>query len=175
MDIEIGTILEYDEIIDRSEYTENGYIAPYYLKTYKFEILPFNRIEKSIRTDLINLLNETFKDTKYTEQFIRLNWQGLNIFYVMITTENKLVGCIAIDRRNMNPFISNLYILEEYRNKGYGKYLINYSNKYIKRLGYTYSRLWCDDNLKSYYENNGWIFENKINNKNIMIYDITNI
>lgn len=163
-------VIEYDEIVERTQYLDIGYIAPYYLKTDKFNIIAFNNVKKELRTKLINLLNNEFENI-FSEQYIRYNWVGIEIFYVMISPDNnELIGCIALDNKNGFICLSNLYITEENRNKGYGKLLLEYIYMYIKRLGYNNVRLWCKDNLVSYYK--GWRKETKIDNNNILIFDI---
>jgi GNAT superfamily N-acetyltransferase len=170
-------IIEYKEIVERFEYLGDiGYIAPYYLKTNKFNIIPFNKVSKNLRTLLINLLNLEFEkefNQTYTEQFIRQKWSGIQVFYIITNFEqDKLIGSIAIDNKNHFPCISNLYILSEYRNQGYATYLLDYANKYIKSLGFEQSRLWCKDELLEFYKKKGWNFEKKFNNNNIMILNL---
>lgn len=170
-------IIEYKEIIERSEYLADvGYVAPYYLKTNKFNIIPFEKVNKNLRTLLIELLNIEFEkefNQTYNEQFIRQKWTGVQVFYIITNREqDKLIGSIAIDNKNYFPCISNLYILLEYRNQGYATFLLNYANKYIKSLGLNLSRLQCNDRMLEFYEKKGWIFEQKYNNNNIMILNL---
>lgn len=176
MNIEIFkkyNILEFKEIIERTNYLENGYISPYYLKTKEFEILPFEYINKKLRTILLELLNQEFININYNEQYIRFNWKQTDIFYVITTQEqNELIGCIALDIKNFTPFISNLYIINKFRKNGYCNILLNYIYNYVKLLGFNKVRLWCNDELIEFYKNKNWLFENKINDKNIMYYNI---
>ena len=166
-------VLEYNEIIERTNYLENGYIAPYYLKTDEFEILPYEKIDKKLRLILLELLNIEFAPIIYNEQYIRFNWNKTDIFYVITKpNQQELIGCIAIYNKNYTPFISNLFIINEYRNKGYSTILLEYAYNFIKMLGFNKVRLWCNDNLIDFYIKKKWIFENKMNDKNIMIYHI---
>ena len=170
-------IIEHKEIVERYEYLDNiGYVAPYYLKTNKFNIIPFNKVNKNLRTSLIELLNLEFEEEfnqTYSEQFIRQKWSGIQIFYVMTNIEqDKLIGSMAIDNKNHFPCISSLYILTEHRNQGYATFLLDYANKYIKSLGFNLSRLQCNDRMLEFYENKGWKFEQKYHNNNIMIYNL---
>jgi len=86
--------------------------------------------------------------------------------------QNKLYGTIAVDRKNFYPYISQLYIVESERCRGLARHLINFSNRYIKSLNFTQSRLWCENKLVEYYTKLGWFFEGKQNDLNIMVFNL---
>ena len=102
-------------------------------------------------------------------------WNNSDILYVLYD-ENNFIGCVAIDRKNFFPFISQLLISKKYRKMGYGKYLLEIGEKYSQMLGFYESKLWCDENLLDYYKNSGWKKENEIikdgNKKLIMTKNI---
>ena len=161
-----------EEIFERSDYLlDVGYIAPYYLKTDNYEILPFEKIKKGLRVLLLEYLNDIFKPIEYNEQYIRYNWKSLDIFYVLTTPKQEnLIGCIAVDIKNGFPLISNLLIIPKYRKQNYANILLEYCFNYIKILKFREVRLWCNDELIDFYIKKNWKFEKKIDNNNIMLY-----
>jgi GNAT superfamily N-acetyltransferase len=170
-------ILKFGKVESRADYLSDvGMISPPYVMTDQFQIIPFEYVDESMQSQIINLLNDEFgksSDIEYSNTFIRDNWTGANIFYVMTSPDRlKLYGTVAIDRKNFYPCISQLYIVEDQRGRDLAKHLINYSNRYIKTLNFSQSKLWCEDKLLNFYEKLGWKFESKKDNYNIMTYDL---
>lgn len=143
------------------------YICPISIKTDTFEILPYESVNDNIKQAVIDNLKTEW--TEYTHEFIKSNWQSQDIFYVM-TSKNQedFIGTVAIDRKVFLPFISQLYVAEKYRNKGYGKKLINFANHYIGMLGFSESRLWCKKHLLDFYTKIDWQVENEHPDKYVM-------
>lgn len=80
-----------------------------------------------------------------------------NIFYYIIYEDNIAVGIVKVADELDTYEIASFYILEQYRNKGYGKQVVAYLEKELdkKRI-----RLWVlDGNIKArrFYENNGFV------------------
>lgn len=67
--------------------------------------------------------------------------------------------CDMVSRQDLYPWLSALYVLPEYRNKGIGKKLQNKLIDYAKELGYEKLYLYTD--IEGYYEKNGWEFLDK--------------
>ena len=78
--------------------------------------------------------------------------------------EKEFVGCIAVDRKNFTPSISQLYVVPKYRKKGYSKRLMEFAIHYVKSMEFHEVKLWCKSDLVEFYEKQGWIFERKANN-----------
>jgi hypothetical protein len=168
-------VLSFGKIKTRSEYLADvGLFYPPYVITDQFQITTFENINEQIQDQIVNLLSLEFgTDVEYSTNFIKTSWVGANVFYVMTSSDNsKLYGTIAIDRKNFYPYISQLYIVESERCRGLATHLINFANRYIKSLNFTQSRLWCNDKLVTYYTNLGWLFEEKQNNLNIMVFNL---
>ena len=83
-------------------------------------------------------------------------------YYLVLEINNntkKLVGTIASspcdleELNNLTPWLSYVYISQEFRNKGIATYMINlFLNKEDIRPIY----LWCKHSLKSFYSNFGF-------------------
>jgi GNAT superfamily N-acetyltransferase len=81
------------------------------------------------------------------------------MIYVIYNRENdSLIGFCFIENEDcgvkpwLSPWLSNLYIMEEYRNKGYSKKLFEYILPMYKTL-----HLWCTTlELSSYYNKYGF-------------------
>lgn len=85
------------------------------------------------------------------------------IHYYMLYEDKIAVGIVkVIFKVNKVCEISSFYILDEYRNKGYGRQVIAYiSDVLCQQCIY----LWVlEDNVKArrFYENNGFVFTGKI-------------
>lgn len=79
-----------------------------------------------------------------------------DVFYYIMYEDDKAVGIVKVLDATDAYEIASLYILEQYRNKGYGKQVIAYLRKEFdkKRI-----QLWVlEDNTKArqFYENNGF-------------------
>ncbi|AOR23833.1 GNAT family N-acetyltransferase [Clostridium taeniosporum] len=91
--------------------------------------------------------------------------------------DNELVGTISlwrtdlISRQDLYPWLSALYVKEEYRNQNIGKKLQNFVLNYCKNNGF--SNLFLYTTLDNYYEKTGWkYFEDGIrySGQHIKIY-----
>jgi hypothetical protein len=74
-------------------------------------------------------------------------------------------GCIAIDCKNFDPFISHLCVREDLRHAmnaakasfSWGKRLLRFGLDACRiSLGSSMARLWCSDALVPYYVKQGW-------------------
>jgi predicted N-acetyltransferase YhbS len=75
---------------------------------------------------------------------------------------NKPIGtiglwrCDMVSRQDLYPWLSALYVIPSYRNRGIGKQLQAYLEIYAKQLGYKELFLYTD--LENYYDKSGWIY-----------------
>lgn len=70
-----------------------------------------------------------------------------------------LLGTASIEYAHdslLTPSIANIYIHPDSRNQGYGKRILQFCEKYIKKKGLSTAYLWCKPNLQSYYERLGY-------------------
>jgi GNAT superfamily N-acetyltransferase len=116
----------------------------------------------------INIWAEDFGIKKITtakevKEFILENFKDkLNAFFVLFDDDGDFISTFAIDVENFAPFISHIFVNPTLRNKGFGKKTIKYGEKYIKKLGFNTSNLWCEEHLVPYYRKNGYVIESKI-------------
>ena len=57
---------------------------------------------------------------------------------------------------NTNYWICNLFVLPEYRKKGYGKYILDYTENYLNKQGISIAHLYCNEDLLDFYKRNAW-------------------
>ena len=102
-----------------------------------------------------------YKFTKiYTKNILPF---GISLF----NNDNIMVGFCVLKYENLKkypelyPWISDLLIFEKYRKHGYGTYLINYSIKIYKELGYNKVYIWTDQ-VPNYYKKLGFKYYKKI-------------
>ena len=86
----------------------------------------------------------------------------------VICVDSFPVGMVSIkendmrSRSDLSPWLSALYIMPEYRNRGLGERLIEHAREHIRQLGAAAIHLFIDvlneTNLAAYYEKLGWVF-----------------
>lgn len=82
--------------------------------------------------------------------------------WYLLVNENDIIGCVGlitndfISRMDLYPWLCALYIDEKFRNKGYGKYLINHVMAETKAFGY--SDLYLSTGISGYYEKLGFTY-----------------
>ncbi len=99
-------------------------------------------------------LNEDTPD-KRTEEFLE-SLHHKNIFYYVIYEEEKAVGIVKVTGDLDCYEISGFYILEEYRNRGFGRQAITYLREILDNAKI---QLWVlENNVKArrFYENSGF-------------------
>ena len=90
-------------------------------------------------------------------------------FYYIIANGDKVGVIRIIDKKDgSRKRISPLWIMKEYRNKGYSKLLNNALLKEAKKLGY--NKIYLKTNLDNYYEKYGAVYIDKLNNKEKLYY-----
>jgi GNAT superfamily N-acetyltransferase len=79
-----------------------------------------------------------------------------NSFFVLFDDDNDFVATFAVDTENFAPYISHIYVNPNLRNKGFGKKVVKLAEKYIKKLGFDSSNLWCNEDLIIFYKKLGY-------------------
>ena len=85
--------------------------------------------------------------------------------YYLISDGKKDFGYMAIQSKENRLFLSKLYILKEYRGKGYAKQAFAFAEEYAKKLGLAAVWLTCNkDNISSLavYEKLGYSIVDKV-------------
>ena len=137
------------------------------LKILQFKNCPEN-IQDMIAHALIQIWKKDFalkKITSYVgvKNFILHNFKDkLNSFFVLFDDEGDFVGTFAVDTENFAPFVSHLFINPNIRNSGFGKKALKYAEKYIAKLGFNSSNLWCEEKLIAYYKKNGYVVDSPL-------------
>lgn len=136
-----------------------GTVTPIELYAKDFCIIPYQSAKINTQKELADKLHSLNKDI--SREYILENWRGSDVMYVMISG-NDFIGSVAVDRKNFEPFISHLYVDEIYRNKGYGKKLLEYGILYSREFKFNIVKLWCEQTMIPYYEKLGWKNEKQL-------------
>jgi predicted acetyltransferase len=114
---------------------------------------------KSKKLSLIDIDN-MFKDI--------LDNNELPFIYALIINDT-LIGTYQInqkddiDEKEYEPYLANVFIKEQYRNRGFSRVLIEDSIKKTKELGY--KTLYLHSRLENYYEKFGFKFLEEVETK----------
>lgn len=107
-----------------------------------------------------------YKDS--TEKFLAMKNNNKNLpIGIAITENDKIIGfCTLRENRllnhlNINPWLCNVMIFEEFRSKGCAKIMLNTAYKKFKALGYNKIYVWTDQ-APNFYKNLGWKYEGKV-------------
>jgi N-acetylglutamate synthase-like GNAT family acetyltransferase len=171
-DKETKNKINYDKILNKIKKNKNDDNMPkknIVAENIKGKILQFKNcteeLQNLISTALINEWPEDFKLKKIhsnigVKNFILHNFKDkMNIFFVLFDDQGGFVSTFAVDTENFAPYISHLYVNPNLRNRGFGKKTLKYAEKYIKKLGFDNSNLWCEENLVNYYKKNNYIID----------------
>ena len=99
-------------------------------------------INKDITSDIINGIN----NKTYPITIILLKDNELIGFYQILKHDN--------DATSYTPWLANVFIKEEYRNQGYGRFLINTIPTYMDKLNI--KTLYLHTRHQNLYEKFGW-------------------
>jgi GNAT superfamily N-acetyltransferase len=134
--------------------------------TTKGKILQFKNCSPEVQIMIAHALINIWKDDfslkkiysyKGVINFILKNFTDKNnIFFVLFDDENDFISTFAIDTENFAPYISHIFVNPNLRNKGFGTKTLKYAEKYIKKLGFESSGLWCNEELIIFYKKNGY-------------------
>lgn len=90
---------------------------------------------------------------------LSLSGDLLNDFYLLVN-EEKIIGCCGLVRNdvltnvNRYPWLTSLYIDENYRGRNYGQLLMNHVTHRAKLLGYP--NIYLTAEKTDYYRRQGW-------------------
>jgi len=134
--------------------------------TVKGKILQFKNCSEQIQDMICHALITIWKDdfamkkiSTYlgVKNFILLNFKDkLNCFFVLFDDDGDFISTFAVDTENFAPYVSHLFVNPNLRGKGFGKKSLKYAEKYILKLGFNNSNLWCEENLVPFYKKNGY-------------------
>ena len=131
-----------------------GTITALQVDSSNYKILPFKKVQPDMQEIVATKLKTL--NPKMTKEYIFENWNGSDVMYVMMTTDNTFIGTVAVDRKNFEPYISHLYVEPLFRRKGYGERLLEHGLDYAKLFKFDTIKLWCVEGLIPYYASKGW-------------------
>lgn len=124
-----------------------------------FLIVPYTKVSSSIGLEMQQLLVKEFGERYFDDKALKeVCDNGSDMMYVMTTNTSprKLIGCIAVNRKQFYPFVTDLCVVPDSRNKGHARALMTLVEEYVKTLGYTVIMLHCTENLVVVYEKLGF-------------------
>lgn len=86
---------------------------------------------------------------------------------IALVDGNKIIGfCTLRENRlknhlNLNPWLCNVMIFDEFKGKGYAKTMLNFACEKFKTFGYNKVYSWTDQ-VPDFYKKLGWKYEGKI-------------
>lgn len=145
--------------------SDGGLVGPFIRPGFR----AFQQCSAAIRAELVGYINQEWSELN--EAFINDKWSGgSDILYVWLSEEEHLIGCVAVDRHNFYPFISNLFVVPKMRKKGCAKKLIQHGVMCTQSLGFDTSRLWCKKELLAWYKGMGWVVDDERDTNGEVIY-----
>jgi GNAT superfamily N-acetyltransferase len=141
----------------------------------KLDIINFKKASEELRLNVVNILFNHWEE-KYIKNAQIYEENELKIFLdkqykVFIFTEsNNFIGTITISNDSLQShtgyktfWISNVYVIDTYRNKGIGSIILNYAEEYLKSKGIQYVALTaegtgnnCTTRICNYYKKHGY-------------------
>lgn len=86
---------------------------------------------------------------------------------VALVNDDKIIGfCTLRENRlknhlDINPWLCNVMIMDEYKGKGYAKTMLDYACQKFKTFGYDRVYSWTDQ-VPEFYKKLGWKYEGEI-------------
>jgi len=149
---------------------DKGLVCPMIVKSSQYTIKPYIEQPVHIQMDVVKALQSEW-GSMYSDEYIKKTWTEGDVLYVMtddIQNSNQtlveFMGCVAVDRQRFIPFISHLYIIPKFRNRGLGDRLLQLGENYAHSFGFTEVKLWCAPKLKAFYIKRGWKAEDETKN-----------
>jgi hypothetical protein len=150
---------------------DGGLVGPL-VSACGLNIRAYQQVSASVKSQVVSAVRQEWSDL--TDTFIRAKWPGgSDIFYVLCEKEtDRFIGCMAVDRRNFYPYISNLYVGISERKKGHGKQLLEHGMAFTKSMGFPDARLWCKPELLEWYKGKGmdWTIDGQQSQDGITIH-----
>ena len=142
---------------------DSGLVCPMTESTPEYTIQPFSQCTEETQMEVGRHMDSEWG---YDRQYIQRTWSTSgDTYYVMTGPSGEFIGTVAVDRKNMYPFISQLYVQKKHRRKGHAQTLLRFAEKYGASMGFDSSRLWCEPYMRPYYEARGYTVENTAGGK----------
>jgi GNAT superfamily N-acetyltransferase len=148
---------------------DSGLVCPMTETTGEYTIRPLADCTEEMR-DLVG--NHMLSEWGYGLEYMQRTWSmSGDTYYVMTGPSGEFMGTVAVDRKHMYPFISQLYVRKKHRRKGHATTLLAFAEKYGKSMGFDSTRLWCDASMSPYYAARGYAIENRATHtgKNVLV------
>ena len=108
------------------------------------------------------------------------NKEGLPRTYIA-KLNGELAGVItielepAIDSWTFGPWVSNLYVVEDFRGQGIGNYLMEMALVKLKELQYEKAYIWADASNEEYHTRRLWktVFDSELGERRILVFEKT--
>lgn len=117
------------------------------------EIKKFNELTNDELNYLIDIhynhwvkFNPNMKKEDTIYKFTKLYTTDNIPFGIALIDNNTIVGFCVLKKENLKkypnfyPWISDVMIIKDYRNKGYGRKLVSYAEQVVKELGFSYKQ-----------------------------------
>lgn len=138
------------------------------------EIKKFNELTNDELNYLIDIhynhwvkFNPNMKKEDTIYKFTKLYTTDNIPFGIALIDNNTIVGFCVLKKENLKkypnfyPWISDVMIIKDYRNKGYGRKLVSYAEQVLKELGYRIGYLWTDQ-APDFYKKLGFSYKQKV-------------
>jgi len=155
------------------KYGDSGLIYPKIYVSGTITLTPYQDCSQGIRNDACTHIYNSFRteiklnDKSETNNFITKNFSNGDIFYVLCV-DDMFIGTVALDTKNFYPCVSNMYVVEDQRKKGYGQLMLDFAIIYAIHLKFHELNLWCKKDMVSYYEKFGYEIVEKKDDLHIM-------
>ena len=107
-----------------------------------------------------DFLNNLAAQKEQQIEKFRKNLENPNLEIYCIILENKMIGFLTIHKTDGE--IWAVYLLEEFRSKGYGEEILKFAVEQLKRIGHHKITLWVlalNNGARKFYEKNGFTFD----------------
>ncbi len=87
---------------------------------------------------------------------------GIYPIFFVLALHGQLVGFISIDAKDhkdypsISPWLNHIYVVEEFRGKGYSRLLISHAFEYLKKNHFDEIHLCCEKHVLDFYQKTGW-------------------
>ena len=111
--------------------------------------------------DIQNTISE-YKTHITSVELLIDSLKNIHTCLIFFDLSGTIVGTVSVNidttvlTFNTNYWICNLFVLPEYRKKGYGKYILDYTENYLNKQGISIAHLYCNEDLLDFYKRNAW-------------------
>lgn len=140
-----------------NEYFQQNLFLP--MQNHDYIIRPYGDCPDNIKKNVVDAFQKEWgtDTTTYNDEIISLLWKQPDVLFVMTDKRGIFIGTSGIDRNYYYPFISHLFVMKDFRNKGYGTTLLNATESYgTSFLKSDTMSLWCKEECVDFYKKRGW-------------------